>query len=126
MLFLSKFPCSWIRIRIPNTDPDLAQPNECGSGSTTLVYTELSSPTFYSIVPLLEMDEGVVLDLLDPVHFPEGLEALPAHSNASVLHPKITRRSTAHLMNFLFYLFFLLTFGKKLPAYETLFDIFIL
>jgi hypothetical protein len=40
------------------------------------------------------MDEGVVLDLLDPVHFPEGLEALPAHSNASVLHPKITRRIT--------------------------------
>jgi hypothetical protein len=102
-------------------------PNECGSGSTPLVNTELSGPTFYSIVPLLEMDEGVVLDLLDPVHFPEGLEALPAHSNASVLHPKITRRITGRPPHELSVnLFFLLTFGKKLPAYETLFDIFIL
>jgi hypothetical protein len=32
-----QFPCSWIRIRIPNTDPDPGQPNECGSGSKTLV-----------------------------------------------------------------------------------------
>ncbi len=75
----------------------LLDPNphsQYGSGSTTLAYIELSGPTFYSIVPLLEMDEGVVLDLLDSVHFPEGLEALPAHSNATVLHPKITIRIT--------------------------------
>jgi hypothetical protein len=26
-----QFPCSWIRIRIPNTDPDPRQPNDCGS-----------------------------------------------------------------------------------------------
>jgi hypothetical protein len=25
------FPCSWIRIHIPNTDPDLRQQNKCGS-----------------------------------------------------------------------------------------------
>jgi hypothetical protein len=30
------------------------------------------------MVPLLEVDEGVVLDLLNPVHFTEGLEAFPA------------------------------------------------
>jgi hypothetical protein len=26
-----QFPCSWIRIRIPTTDPYPGQPNECGS-----------------------------------------------------------------------------------------------
>jgi hypothetical protein len=34
-----QFPCSWIRIRISNTDPDQGQPNECGPrriGSTIL------------------------------------------------------------------------------------------
>jgi hypothetical protein len=30
----SQFPCSWIRIRIPNIDPDPGQPNQSGSGST--------------------------------------------------------------------------------------------
>jgi hypothetical protein len=30
-------PCSWIRIRIPNTDPNPGQRNPCGSGSSTLV-----------------------------------------------------------------------------------------
>jgi hypothetical protein len=25
-----QFPCSWIRIRIPNTDPDPEEPNQCG------------------------------------------------------------------------------------------------
>jgi hypothetical protein len=33
----SQFPCSWIRIRISNPDPDLGEPNQCGSGSTTYV-----------------------------------------------------------------------------------------
>jgi hypothetical protein len=28
---LGKFPCSWIRIRIGNADPDLGEPNKCGS-----------------------------------------------------------------------------------------------
>ncbi len=28
-----QFPCSWIRIRILNTDPYPGQPNQCGSGS---------------------------------------------------------------------------------------------
>jgi hypothetical protein len=28
---LGKFPCSWIRIRIGNADPDLGGPNQCGS-----------------------------------------------------------------------------------------------
>jgi hypothetical protein len=39
-----QFPCSWIRIRIriPNTDPDPGQPNQCGSGSATLLW--ISSP----------------------------------------------------------------------------------
>ncbi len=37
-----QYPYSWIRIRIPNTNPDPKQPNECGSrwtgsGSTTLL-----------------------------------------------------------------------------------------
>ncbi len=32
-----KFPCSWIRIRKPNTNPDPGEPNQCGSGSTTNV-----------------------------------------------------------------------------------------
>ncbi len=38
-LFVSfgQFPCSFIRIRISNTDPDPRQHNECGSGSTTLL-----------------------------------------------------------------------------------------
>jgi hypothetical protein len=31
-----QFPFFWILIRIPNTDPDKGQLNECGSGSTTL------------------------------------------------------------------------------------------
>jgi hypothetical protein len=26
-----QFPCSWIRIRIPNTDTDPVQPTKCGS-----------------------------------------------------------------------------------------------
>jgi hypothetical protein len=34
-----QFLCSWIRIRIPNTDPDPGPPNECGSGSTALLKT---------------------------------------------------------------------------------------
>jgi hypothetical protein len=29
----SQFPCSWIRICIPNTDPDTRQPDQCRSGS---------------------------------------------------------------------------------------------
>jgi hypothetical protein len=35
-----QFPCSWIRIRIriTYTDPDAGQPNQCGSGSTTLLW----------------------------------------------------------------------------------------
>jgi hypothetical protein len=32
-----QFPCSWIRIRIPNTDPDLGQQAECRS---TRIYTD--------------------------------------------------------------------------------------
>jgi hypothetical protein len=73
------------------------------------------------------MDEGVVLDLLDPVHFPEGLEALPAHSNASVLHPKITIRITGRPPHELSVLsIFSPDIWQKLSAYETLFDIFIL
>jgi hypothetical protein len=28
---LGKFPCSWIRIRIGNADPDLGEPNKYGS-----------------------------------------------------------------------------------------------
>jgi hypothetical protein len=35
--YFLQFPCSWIRICIPNTEPDPGQPNECGFGSTTLV-----------------------------------------------------------------------------------------
>ncbi len=31
-----KFSCSWIRIRIRILNPDPGQPNECGTGSTTL------------------------------------------------------------------------------------------
>ncbi len=31
------FSCFWIRICIPNTDPDPGQPNACGYGSTTIV-----------------------------------------------------------------------------------------
>jgi hypothetical protein len=34
---LGQFPCSPIRIRIPNTDPDPGEPNRCGSGSATLL-----------------------------------------------------------------------------------------
>jgi hypothetical protein len=30
-LNFGQLPCFWIRILIPNTDPDLGQPNECGS-----------------------------------------------------------------------------------------------
>ena len=33
--------------------------------------------TFHGMVTLLKVDESVVLDLLDPVHLAEGLEALP-------------------------------------------------
>ncbi len=33
-----QLPWSWIRIRIPNTDPDPGQPNQCGSGYTTLLF----------------------------------------------------------------------------------------
>jgi hypothetical protein len=35
-----KFPCPWIRIFIPNinSDPGPGQPNQCGSGSTTLLF----------------------------------------------------------------------------------------
>jgi hypothetical protein len=33
LIFFGQFRCSWIRIRIPNTDPDPGQPHECGSGS---------------------------------------------------------------------------------------------
>jgi hypothetical protein len=32
----NKYPCYWIRIRIPNTDPYSGQPNKCGTGYTTL------------------------------------------------------------------------------------------
>jgi hypothetical protein len=31
------YPCSWIRIRIPDTDPDPGEQNQCGSGSETLL-----------------------------------------------------------------------------------------
>ncbi len=36
-----QFPCSWILIRIPNTDLDTEEPSQCGSGSgvTTLLQT---------------------------------------------------------------------------------------
>ncbi len=34
--FCGSFWPSWIRIRISNADPDLADQNKCGSGSTTL------------------------------------------------------------------------------------------
>jgi hypothetical protein len=36
-----QFQCSWIRIRIPNSNP--GQPNECGSGSTILRQTHIST-----------------------------------------------------------------------------------
>jgi hypothetical protein len=35
-----KFPYSWIRIRIPNTVSDPGQPNQCRSGSTTLISSD--------------------------------------------------------------------------------------
>ncbi len=34
--FCGSFLAAWIRIRIPNADPESADQNECGSGSTTL------------------------------------------------------------------------------------------
>jgi hypothetical protein len=37
---------TWIRIRIPNADPDRADQNKCGFGSTTLVISH------YFTVPL--------------------------------------------------------------------------
>ncbi len=51
-LFLNfgQFPCSWIRIRIPNRDLDPGQPNECGSGSTSLL---TSMNTLLSLLLLL-------------------------------------------------------------------------
>jgi hypothetical protein len=33
LFFCCQFRCSWIRIRIPNTNPDPGQPHECVSGS---------------------------------------------------------------------------------------------
>jgi hypothetical protein len=36
-IFCGSFWPSWIRIHIPNADPDPADQNECGSGSTTLI-----------------------------------------------------------------------------------------
>ncbi len=30
---IGRSPCSWIRIRIHNTDPEPGEPNQCGSGS---------------------------------------------------------------------------------------------
>ncbi len=44
-MFICQLPCSWIRIRISNLDPDLREPNNadhCRSGSTSM----------YKIVPL--------------------------------------------------------------------------
>jgi hypothetical protein len=35
-----RWSCSWIRIRIQNTDQDLGQPNQYGSGSETLISTK--------------------------------------------------------------------------------------
>ncbi len=31
LINFGQFPCSWIQIRIPNTDPDPGQPKKCGS-----------------------------------------------------------------------------------------------
>ncbi len=39
-----QFSCSWIRIRIPYTDPDPGQPNHCGSGTTILHVRTTSKP----------------------------------------------------------------------------------
>jgi hypothetical protein len=35
-----QFPCSRIRIRIPNTYPDQGMPNKCGSGSKAQILTD--------------------------------------------------------------------------------------
>jgi hypothetical protein len=37
LLLCKSFWPSWIQIRIPNADPDPAEQNECGCGSTTRV-----------------------------------------------------------------------------------------
>ncbi len=38
---IGKYFCSWIRIHIPNMDPDPGETNQCGFGSKTLPYTSL-------------------------------------------------------------------------------------
>jgi hypothetical protein len=39
-----QFPCSSIRISIPNTDLDPEEANQCGSGSTTLAKSKKKKP----------------------------------------------------------------------------------
>ncbi len=53
----SKFSCSWIRKRNPNTDPDFGpgDPNTCGSGSTTLLGTNCYSKTTLNSTTLIQL-----------------------------------------------------------------------
>ncbi len=51
-----RFPCSWIRILVPNTDPDLGEPKQCGSmqirvGNTNIYKISWNSVCFKSFVP---------------------------------------------------------------------------
>jgi hypothetical protein len=57
--FCGSFCPSWIRIRIPNADPDSANQNECGSRSTIL------TPSWY----LLFFEKCYELRLLDRSKF---------------------------------------------------------
>jgi hypothetical protein len=64
-VYFGKFPSSWIRIRIPNTDldpdledsnnadldPDPEEPNHCGSGFTTLFNSLQRTPEDVHRVP---------------------------------------------------------------------------
>ncbi len=65
--FCGSFWPSWIRIRIPNADPDPADQNECGSGSTTLViwmtkeWIRSWKPIFWRKNPILFSFDFVIL-----------------------------------------------------------------